>query len=85
MAFRRGSMQEDGVGEEWIRKANRGTLQDVKEIFEAGRVNINYRDKHGCSALHAAAAGGSDDVLAYLLENNIDILAMDCCQVNNHI
>lgn len=71
-------------GEEWIRKANRGRLKDVRDIFESRKVDINHRDGHGCSALHASAAGGSDDVMAYLLENNIDMHAVDSCQVCAH-
>ncbi len=71
-------------------KKGYGMPKDIPNIFEAAAQNdvprikvaleyydINATDETGMSALHHAAAYGSNDAIDYLLEENIDASIRD--------
>ncbi|KAL4170351.1 hypothetical protein KRP22_011253 [Phytophthora ramorum] len=54
------------LGDVLICKANRGKLLEVEHLVQTLHADVNYRNQHGCSALHGAAASGQLDVVQWV-------------------
>jgi ankyrin repeat protein len=49
-----------------IAAAAQGLREEVRQLL-AGKIDVNYLDKNGCSALYLAASGGHEDLVKLLL------------------
>lgn len=49
-----------------VQAADRGKLTEVKKLISKG-AKVNYKDRHGSSALQKAAMRGHADIVSYLL------------------
>ncbi|CEG43266.1 FOG: Ankyrin repeat [Plasmopara halstedii] len=66
------------LGDVLICKANRGKLLEVEHLVKTLQADVNYRNQHGCSALHGAAASGQLEVVQWMgLHSNVDWSATD--------
>ncbi|CAH0477462.1 unnamed protein product [Peronospora belbahrii] len=66
------------LGDILICKANRGKKLEVEYLVKTLHADVNYRNQHGCSALHGAAAAGQLDVMQWMGEHcNVDWTATD--------
>lgn len=66
------------LGDVLICKANRGKLLEVEHLVKTLQADVNYRNQHGCSALHGAAASGQLDVVQWMgAHGNVDWSATD--------
>uniref|UniRef100_A0AAV1T6B2 SAM domain-containing protein n=1 Tax=Peronospora matthiolae TaxID=2874970 RepID=A0AAV1T6B2_9STRA len=59
-------MENYTLGDVLICKANRGKQLEVETLVKTLHADVNYRNQHGCSALHGAAAAGQLDVVQWL-------------------
>lgn len=56
-----------------LNAVKRNKLGQVKKLIEGNKVNINYQDKDGNSALHEAVLNNSLDIVKYLIGSGADI------------
>ena len=69
-----------GYGEGFESNAHRhvpdGWLPSVKYLVEEVGVDVNARDHEGYNAVHHAAARGDTELVKYLVEQGVDVLAV---------
>lgn len=49
----------------------------ARDLLDTGKINVNFKDKYGKSALLIAASSGYIDMVNLLLKYNIDINQVD--------
>jgi len=70
-------MQET-LEQQLICAAMQGQVTIVRALLQQDSINVNKRDRHGCTALRYAASNGHEDVVISLLKhNNTDVNKMD--------
>ncbi|KAH8739966.1 hypothetical protein FG386_001079 [Cryptosporidium ryanae] len=67
------SLSINEISNEMLECARYGELEDLVKILDNYKVDVDYKDKHGNTALHKSCANGHVDIVLELLKRNASI------------